>query len=102
MNKREIILKVSKNKNVDYNFANGIINEFLDIISNELIEGREVPIKNFGTFLVRQRKPDTWLNKNTNQLMQRVYRKEIGFKPSSILRGQGGVVECAGAYSEEE
>ncbi len=67
MNKQELIGAVAENTGLPRNEAARAVEALLDTIGQELSEGREVRIVNFGTFAVGVRKASPGRNPRTGE-----------------------------------
>lgn len=86
MTKREVAIKVSKKTGLELNDILFIIQEFLNVIKEELINGGSITFLNFGKFILKER---------PGRIVQDIVRskpmwmnpfKYIYFKPSDKLR----------------
>jgi integration host factor subunit alpha len=66
--------------------ASEIVEDVLDEIMSALINGENVKIAGFGTFIVRQKKERIGRNPKTLREAVITSRKSISFRPSPILK----------------
>ena len=84
MNKSQIIKAVANNFGLSKNQVKSTINEFLDIIEEQLVESTSVTIQGFGTFSVIKWKASR--HTKTGELINTPKRKFVKFKPSVNLK----------------
>lgn len=65
-----------------------LLKEVIDVIREELAEGNEVNLKNFGTFYIRESTPRPRYNISTGETVVDQPRKHIRFKPSVSLKAE--------------
>ncbi len=86
MNKMELVAELARRAGLTKKQANMVIDEFVDIIKDELRRGRSVRLIGFGTFTVRQRAARKGRNPRTRQEITIPARKVPVFKPSNQLK----------------
>lgn len=82
MNKLELIDKISKELNTTKKETALIVNSFLSFILEDLENGNNVTISNFGTFSRTYVKPHDLFNPKTGETIHVEGNYRINFKPS--------------------
>ncbi|RUM28915.1 MAG: DNA-binding protein [Aquifex sp.] len=59
-----------------------IVSEIFNIIEEKILEGENVKVSGFGTFIVKNRKPKKGMNLKEMKLIEIPERKVVVFKPS--------------------
>ena len=67
MNKKELIDKISIETKVTKRHTRKVMDKMIDIIKDELREGREVKIVGFGTYTTKTRSPHKARNPKTDE-----------------------------------
>lgn len=91
MNKVEIINSMSDELYLDgftKKDIEKVIDLFFDKVEDTLIKGEEVKISSFGTFKTKTRKSRIGTSPITKEKIQIPSSKNIGFKPSKILKSK--------------
>ena len=86
MTKKDIILKVSdetKLKQIDVKL---VVQKTLDCITEALVRGEKIELRNFGVFKIKQRKSRTGRNPRTGQVVPVPPRKVVIFKPGLEMK----------------
>ena len=63
-----------------------LVETFLDIISDRIVEGESVKLSSFGSFLVRSKNERIGRNPKTGEEVPITPRRVMVFKPSNILK----------------
>lgn len=63
-----------------------LVETFLDIISERIVEGESVKLSSFGSFLVRSKNERIGRNPKTGEEVPITPRRVMVFKPSNILK----------------
>ncbi len=64
MTKRDLVVKIAKETDLTQNEVAAVVQKTLDYISQELIEGRNIELRNFGVFEIKVRKSRKGRNPN--------------------------------------
>ena len=86
MIKSELIDKVAETENVSKAIAKRIVNTIFDTITNALIEGNRVELREFGILSVRTRKARTGRNPKTGASVQVSEKKVPFFKAGKAVK----------------
>ena len=86
MTKKDIILKVSDETNLKQIDVKKIIQKTFDCITDALVRGEKIELRNFGVFKVKQRKSRTGRNPRTGQEVPVPPRKVVVFKPGLDMK----------------
>ena len=84
MNKKDLIKEISGKIGLTLADTNAFLNATLETVSDSLKNGENVFIRNFGTFIVKERKPRRSMNINTKKIITIPSRKVVKFN-SKIL-----------------
>ena len=63
-----------------------LVETFLEIISDRIVEGESVKLSSFGSFLVRSKNERIGRNPKTGEEVPITSRRVMVFKPSNILK----------------
>ena len=86
LTKKEIINSIYMQLGFSKNISENLIEDFLSIILDELIEKKKVKIENFGTFILRFKKSRIGRNPKTLEKKIISERNVVLFKPSNDLK----------------
>lgn len=86
MIKSELIDKVAEKENVSRTVAKRIVNTIFDTITEALIQGNRVELREFGVLSVRRRKARTGRNPKTGVSVQVVEKKVPFFKAGKAVK----------------
>ncbi len=86
MTKKDIILKVSDETNLKQIDVKKVVQKTFDCITDALIRGEKIELRNFGVFKVKQRKSRTGRNPRTGQVVPVPARKVVVFKPGLEMK----------------
>ena len=67
MNKTDLINSVAQDAGVSKIYAERVLNKFIEVVGDELSEGKKVTVTGFGTFLVTKRKEKLGVNPRTKE-----------------------------------
>lgn len=67
MNKTDLIKNVAADAGVSKIYAKRVLNKFIEIVGDELAEGKKVTVTGFGTFLVTKRREKVGVNPRTKE-----------------------------------
>ena len=80
----QIYKKIKKKKNL----SSTIVDDFFEIIINEVIKNNKVKISSFGTFSILNKKERVGRNPKTKVLAKITSRKVVKFRPSLLLKNK--------------
>jgi nucleoid DNA-binding protein len=86
MTKKDIILKVSDETNIKQIDVKKVIQKTFDFITDALVRGEKIELRNFGVFKIKQRKSRTGRNPRTGQVVPVPPRKVVVFKPGLEMK----------------
>jgi len=86
MTKKDIILKVSDETNLKQIDVKKVVQNTLDCITQALVRGEKIELRNFGVFKIKQRKSRTGRNPRTGQAVPVPPRKVVVFKPGLEMK----------------
>jgi integration host factor subunit beta len=86
MTKSELIEALSSELNLTSHKATGIVNTILDSMTDELVNGDNVEIRGFGSFIVREYEPYEGKNPKTGEKFYVKAKKLPFFKVGKSLR----------------
>ena len=86
LTKKEIINSIYMQLGFSKNISENLVEDFLSIILDELIEKKKVKIANFGTFILRFKKSRIGRNPKTLEKKIISERNVVLFKPSNDLK----------------
>ena len=86
MIKSELIEKIAETENVSKTVAKRIVNTIFDTISEALIQGNRVELREFGVLSVRTRKARTGRNPKTGAAVQVLEKKVPFFKAGKAVK----------------
>jgi nucleoid DNA-binding protein len=88
MTKKDIILKVSDETNLKQIDVKRVVQKTFDCITEALVRGEKIELRNFGIFKVKQRKSRTGRNPRTGQTVPVPPRKVAVFKPGLEMKSK--------------
>jgi len=65
LNRKELIRELAKQSNVTQWQASDMLDAFTDIVTSELVSGRDLTIRDLGKFKLSRRKSRNWVNPRT-------------------------------------
>ncbi len=86
MKKTELVEKLALKTGASKKDAEALLNAFVEVVSEALVEGDKISLKGFGTFEVRERAERTGHNPKTGEAMTIAASKSPAFKASSSLK----------------
>jgi len=86
MTKKDIILKVSDDTNLKQIDVKKVVQKTFDCITEALVRGEKIELRNFGVFKIKQRKSRTGRNPRTGQAVPVPPRKVVVFKPGLEMK----------------
>jgi|TARA_B100001971_G_C18194844_1_gene540821 integration host factor subunit alpha len=84
--RKDLSNKIYQNLGFSKNFSSTIIDNFFEIIVQELLKSEKVKISSFGTFKVINKKERIGRNPKTKIEAKIVPRKVVKFKPSLLVK----------------
>ena len=89
MTKRDLVIRISNDTNLIQQDVLAVVQKTLDYITEALIKGETVELRNFGVFEVKLRKPRVGRNPNDpGKDVQIPARAIVKFKPGKEMREQ--------------
>ena len=82
MTKADIVNEISKNTGIEKLIVQKTIETFMDTIKDSLVEGENVYLRGFGSFVVKSRAAKTARNISKNTTITIPAHKVPAFKPS--------------------
>ena len=86
MTKKDIILKVADQSHLKQIDVKQVIQGTFDCITEALVRGEKIELRNFGVFKIKQRKSRTGRNPRTGQAVPVPPRKVVVFKPGLEMK----------------
>ena len=86
MTKKDIVAKVSKAAGVKQIDVKKVVQKTLDCVTESLVAGETVELRNFGVFKVKSRRGRTGRNPRTGQEVPVPPRKVVVFKPGLEMK----------------
>ena len=80
--RKKLYNKIHQNLGFSKNITSQIVDDFFELLIDELIKKKEVKISSFGTFKVIDKKERIGRNPKTNVVAKICARKIVKFKPS--------------------
>jgi integration host factor subunit alpha len=84
--RKDLSNKIYQNLGFSKNFSSTIIDNFFEIIVQELLKSEKIKISSFGTFKVINKKERIGRNPKTKIEAKIVPRKVVKFKPSLLVK----------------
>ena len=86
MTKRDIVVKISEELGVRQVTVAKVVDKVLGHISDSVLRGEKVELRNFGVFKQKARKARLGRNPKTGQEVPIPARKVVYFKPGKIMK----------------
>ena len=86
LTRKKLYNKIYKTIGFSKNFSSKIVDDFFEILINELIKSNKVKITSFGTFKVINKKERIGRNPKTKVEAKISSRKVVTFKPSALIK----------------
>lgn len=87
MNKHDIVVKIARSTGLPQAKVRVVLQEFLNQIVEEVASGQTVFLRNFGSFVIKQRQPKIGRNPNRPEKDVRIPRRAVvKFNPSRVVR----------------
>ena len=84
--RKKLYNRIHQNLGFSKNLSSQIIDDFFELLIDELIKKKEVKISSFGTFKVIDKKERIGRNPKTRVVAKICARKIVKFKPSLITK----------------
>ena len=85
MNKADLIAKLAPRLNINQDEARVVLNSVLEVITEALVEDKNVRLVDFGTFEVKQRAERMGHNPKTGEPVKIPAKEVVTFKPGKAL-----------------
>jgi len=85
-NRKDLSNKIYQNLGFSKNFSSKIIDDFFDVLTDELIKSNKIKITSFGTFKTANKKERIGRNPKTKIETKISSRKVVKFKPSLSIK----------------
>ena len=85
MNKADLIAKLAPKLNINQDEARVVLNSVLDVITEALVEDKNVRLVDFGTFEVKQRAERMGHNPQTGEKLKIEAKEIVTFKQGKAL-----------------
>ncbi|MBO4649143.1 MAG: integration host factor subunit beta [Lentisphaeria bacterium] len=87
MTKRDLVVKIAADTNLIQSDVAVVVQKTLDYIANELVEGRNIELRNFGVFEIKVRKSRKGRNPNKPKIEVTIpERAVVKFRAGKELR----------------
>ena len=86
MTKRELVIAVAERLGFTQNEVASVVQTTLDTITNCLVEGHRLEVRNFGVFEVKKRDARTGRNPRTGEEVSIAEKHVATFKPGKALK----------------
>ena len=86
MKKNDLFAAVAEQTGITKKLAAEIVNATFEQMTNALVNGEEIHIKDFGTFEIRVREAGVARNPKTGESVQAKQSKNVGFKALKGLK----------------
>ncbi len=86
MTKRELVIEVASKLGLTQNEVSVIVQETLDTITETLVEGQRLEIRNFGVFEVKERDARIGRNPRTGEEVPIPKKRVAAFRPGKALK----------------
>lgn len=82
MTKADIVNEISKNTGIEKVAVQTVVEAFMDVIKSSIVDGTNVYLRGFGSFVVKQRAEKTARNISKNETIKIPAHNIPSFKPS--------------------
>jgi integration host factor subunit beta len=86
LTKKDLVLAVARDTGITQVEVKRVIQRTLDLLIENLKEGKTIELRNFGVFKVRQRAPRRGRNPKTGQEVPVPPKRVVVFKPGLLMR----------------
>ena len=84
--RKDLSNSIYKELGFSKNFSSTIVDDFFEILIEQLVKFRKIKISSFGTFEVINKKERIGRNPKTKEVAKITSRKVVKFRPSSIFK----------------
>ena len=84
--RKDLSNSIYKELGFSKNFSSTIVDDFFEILIQQLVKFRKIKISSFGTFEVINKKERIGRNPKTKEVAKITSRKVVKFRPSSIFK----------------
>ena len=84
--RKDLSNSIYKRLGFSKNFSSTIVDDFFEILIQQLVNSRKIKISSFGTFEVINKKERIGRNPKTKEVAKITSRKVVKFRPSSIFK----------------
>ena len=84
--RKDLSNSIYKELGFSKNFSSTIVDDFFEILIQQLVKLRKIKISSFGTFEVINKKERIGRNPKTKEVAKITSRKVVKFRPSSIFK----------------
>ena len=86
LTKKELVLAIARDTTITQVEVKRVVQRMLDLLIQNLKEGKTIELRNFGVFKVRQRAPRRGRNPKTGQEVPVPPKRVVVFKPGLLMR----------------
>lgn len=86
LTKRELVNEVASKLGLTQNEVSGVVQELLDAITDSLVDGNRLEIRNFGVFEVKEREARIGRNPRTGEEVPIPRKRVTTFRPGKALK----------------
>jgi integration host factor alpha subunit len=86
LTKRELVNEVASKLGLTQNEVAGVVQELLDAITDSLVDGNRLEIRNFGVFEVKEREARIGRNPRTGEEVPIPKKRVTTFRPGKALK----------------
>lgn len=86
MNKADLVVAITEKTDLSKVEVESVVDEFLQLIEDELVDGKEVKISNFGVFYNKARLARKGTNPSDGSPITIPANNTVGFRPSKTLK----------------
>lgn len=87
MTKRELVIQVANRLGMTQNEVADVVQTMFDTVTETLVEGNRLEIRNFGVFEVKSRDARIGRNPRTGEEVPIAGKRVASFKPGKVLKG---------------
>jgi len=85
VNKRVLAESIAESANISQKKAKTVINIFLSLVKEELVDNKKSSMPQIGSFIVKEKKGRRYKNIRTGEIQYSLPRPSVAFRPSSSL-----------------
>lgn len=85
MTKAELVNEISKSTGIDKAIVLDTVEKFMEVVKDSLVEGENVYLRGFGSFIVKERAQKTARNISKNQTITIEAHNIPAFKPAKTF-----------------